>query len=139
MINTKNATSSDEARVDPIASASPFMFVISCLMLAYIYTVPLSTYPSEWLEVAKSLYSASQAMWLTLAMSLLMMFNLGLPPMRNQIAAFVVGLIGSLAILAMAAFQISWLAMMILIFSILIPAGNVAFSKMTGMPAKSQL
>lgn len=139
MSNTKNAASSDEVKVDPIASASPFMFVVSCIMLAYTNLIPLSTNPSEWIEVAKSLYSASQVMWLTLAMSLLMMFTLGLPPMRNQIAAFVVGVIGSLAILAMAAFQISWLVMMILIFAVLIPAGNVAFRKMTGMPAKSQL
>lgn len=131
MINTKNATRNDEVRVDPIASASPFLFVISCLMLAYMYAVPLSTYPSEWLEVAESLYSASKAMWLALPMSLLMMFTLGLPPMKNQIAAFVLGLIGSLVILAMAAFQFSWLVMMILIFAVIIPAGNIAFSKMT--------
>lgn len=139
MNNTQCSINIEEAKVDPIASASPFMFVVSCMMLAYTNAVPLSTYPSPWLEVAQPLYSASQVMWLAAAMSIVMMFILGLPPIRNQLSALVVGLVGSIVILIMAGFQISWLVMMVLLFAVLIPAGNVAFCKMTVTPSKSQL
>lgn len=139
MNNTQNSINIEEAKVDPIASASPFMFVVSCMMLAYTNAVPLSSYPFEWLKVAEPLYLASQVMWLAAAMSLVMIFTLGLPPIRNQLSALVVGLVGSIAILSIDAFQISWLVMIILLFAVIIPASNVALSKMSGMPSKSQL
>lgn len=129
MTNTSTMASKKE-NDGLISSSSPFIFVITCMMLAYIYAVPASSHPSEWVDLAQRIYSSSQALWLSLAISILMMYVMGLSPIRNQLAALVVGVIGSLAILAMAAFQIGWLVTMLLLFAVLVPGGSLAFAKL---------
>ena len=129
MNSAQNPTSIEEVKIDPIGSASPGMFVISCLILAYTNAVPLSDYSPEMMDVASSIYSASSMAWISGLISLLMMFALGLPTIKNQLSALAVAVVGSVAILVISAFQVSWLVMMMLIFAIIIPVGNLAFSK----------
>lgn len=129
MNSAQNPTRIEEVKIDPIGSASPGMFVISCLILAHTNAVPLSDYSPEMMDVASSIYSASSMAWISGLVSLLMMFALGLPSIKNQLSALAVAVVGSVAILVISAFQVSWLVMMMLIFAIIIPVGNLAFSK----------
>lgn len=121
-----------------ISSMSPSIFVISCLLLAISNGLEPSQF-NEFEGLAHKLFDSSWVVWLTMVVSLLMMLAFGVASLRKQIVAMIIGLAGTLFILLSSAVQLNWLVMMILIFAVLIPAGNVAFSKMTGTPSKSQL
>lgn len=132
-MTTTNKNSQDEL----IASMSPSAFVTSCLLLAIAHGAEPINF--EGFEViAQELFNATWIVWITMAISLLIMLGAGLSTLRNQIAALVVGVIGSLFVLTSAVFQTNWLVMMILLFAVLIPASSAAFIKMTATETKSQ-
>lgn len=132
-MTTTNKNSLD----DLIASMSPSVFVTSCLCLAISHGAdPIHFKGFE--VIAQELFKATWIVWISMAISLLIMLGFGLATLRNQIAALIVGVIGSLFVLTSAAFQTDWLVMMILLFAVLIPASSAAFIKMTATQTKTQ-
>ncbi len=119
-----------------IASMSPLVFVISCLGLAIAHGVDPSQF-GEFEAVTRSLFKPVWAFWITMGVSLLMMLAFGIASLRKQLAA-VIGLAGSFFILLSSAVQLNWLVTIVLLFAVLIPAGNLAFRKMAITTSKSQ-
>lgn len=130
-------TTNKNSQGDLIASMSPSIFVTSCLCLAIAHGA--DPFHFKGFEViAQELFKATWIVWISMAISLLIMFGSGLASIRSQIAALVVGVIGSLFVLVSAAFQTDWLVMMILLFTVLTPASNAVFIKMTDSQTKTK-
>lgn len=129
-MNSANSLGSqDKNQSELIVSMSPLAFVLSCLGLAYANAVDLAQFPAEFLKIAHTLFAASWTFWAVIVVSLFMMLTFGLPSIRNLVAALIISIIGTLSILSMTAYQVNWLVMLILICTVLVPAGNVLFKK----------
>lgn len=132
-MTTNDKRSQDEL----IISMSPMVFVISCLGLAIANGVDPSQF-GEFEAQIRALFKPAWAFWVTMSVSILFMCVFGVASVRKQFTAMVIGLVGSCFILLSAAVQLNWLVTAVLLFAVLIPAGNAAFSKLKDSPTKSQ-
>lgn len=113
-----------------ITAMSPSIFVLSCIGLAIAHGVSPENF-GDYSHIVGTLFSQAWVFWIAIAVSLFIVLSFGFPSIKKQCVALAIGVIGTLFILASAAFELSWLVCMVFLFAVLVPASGIAFSQVT--------
>jgi len=113
-----------------IVSASPFVFVLSCLTLAALYGVR-GAVPEEEMAVYKETLKASWVCWIAIITTALVMWSVGLPSFKKMVSAAIVAVLGASVLLTSAVLQFNFLAQGLIMFAVVVPVGNSIFRKLT--------